>query len=431
MDTFLRSAEEMNRWFASHWQSAQGPGIHALLFMTHAMFCAGEPDPFRSLEGGAFEQLDRHLAWVRENYPSVEFATATDALLEYLDYYTPVLDTYTEPLLTGGDPASGRYEFAVRLLGRGIRVDEAWPATVRIAAPPCFSPSELLEMRVTQAGRVIAVESGFDARRQPVVTVGLTSRAPLRLEVVLRPEAIASALDWFQDAEGIEFHDPPESPEPDLFRVRPPVIEGHRMRFFSDVVRLLMNPVAGHTEPLGRRVHPLGGLTLGAALTAAFRAAGDDRPEAPQETVPVRMKLRWLHEVDLQSTFVAEAQATDEGTVVRIHDDSGALVAQAEVVVRKAEGNSLASEIEAWERDFAAAVSTYRGQRAWRVMLAVRKVYDLLARGTWKQRASLLWWTPGFLLGRSSGLEEYDLKFPEPAEYFERRSDSKRGGKLV
>ena len=223
------------------------------------------------------------------------------------------------------------------------------------------------------------------------------------------------------------------------------------MRFFSDVVRLLMNPVAGHTEPLGRRVHPLGGLTLGVALTAAFRAAGEDRPEAPRETVPVRMKLRWLHEVDLQSTFVAETQAAAEGTVVRIHDDSGVLVAQAEVVMKKAEGNSLglaAAEgrrfnttggktagvttqaIDAWERDFAGAVSTYRGQRAWRIMLAVRKVYDVMARGTWKQRVSLLWWIPGFLLGRSSGLEEYDLKFPEPAVYFKRKPDSK-GGKLV
>ena len=458
MDTFLRSAEEMNQWFAGHWESAQGPGIHALLFMTHAMFCGGEPDPFRSLEGGAFEHLDRHLAWVREHYPEVEFATATEALLEYLDYCTPVLDTHTEPRLLGGNPAEGRYEFAVRLLGRGIRVDEDHPATVRIAAPACFSPSELLELRVTQEGRVNAAEGGaverdFDARRQPVVTATLTSRARLQLDVALRPEAIARALAWFQEAEGIAFHDPPESPEPDLFRVRPPAIEGPRMRFFSDVVRLLMNPLAGHTEPLGRRVHPLGGLTLGAALTAAFRAVGEDRPEAPRETVPLRMKLRWLHQVDLQSTFVAEAQVAAEGTLVRIHDDSGALVAQAEVVVTKVEalgppatdawdrrfanitggktaGATTSAPIDEWERDFAGAVYTYRGQRAWRIMLAVRKVYDVLARGTWKQRALLLVWIPGFLLGRSSGLEEYDLKFPDPAEYLDRRPGDGRGGKL-
>ena len=456
MDTFFRSAEEMNQWFAGHWESLQGPGVHALVSMTHAMFCAGEPDPFRSLEGGAFEQLDRHLAWVREQYPRVEFATATEALLEYLDYYTPALDTYTEPRLTGGDPASGRYEFAVRLLGRGIRVEEGRPAAVRIAAPPCFSPAELLEMRVTQAGCAIAVAGDFDRRRQPAVAATLTSRAPLRLEVVVRPEAVDRALGWFQDADGMAFHDPPESPEPDLLRVRPPVTEGQRIRFFSDVVRLLMNPVGGHTEPLGRRVHPLGGLTIGAALTAAFRAAGEDRPESPRETVPVRMKLRWLHEVDLQSSFVAEARNTDAGIVVGIHDDSGAAVVQAEVVVKKVEADAPGSfadyaagnaewwgrqfacppgppagepaeqrRVQAmrdWERDFSGALSTYRGQRAWRVMLAVRRVYDVLARGTWKQRVALVWWVPGFLLGRGSGLEEYELKFPEPAGYVDRNA---------
>jgi hypothetical protein len=420
MDTFFRSAAEMNEWFAGHWESLQGPGIHALLCMTHAMFCAGEPDPFRSLEGGAFEQLDRHLAWVREKYPRAEFATATEALLEYLDYYTPALDTYTEPRLTGGDPASGRYEFAVRLLGRGIRVDEALPAPVRIAAPPCFSPSELLEMRVMQAGCAIASAWDFDARRQPVVDATLTSRAPLRLEVILRPEAIARALDWFQDDDGIAFHDPAETPEPDLLRIRPPEIEGPRMRFFSDVTRLLMNPVAGHSEPLGRRVHPLGGLTIGATLTAAMRAAGE-------ECVPLRMKLRWVHETDLQSSFVAETQSAAGGFAVRIHDDRGTLVAEAEVAVKKVEqppATPAAQPMQGWERDFHAALSTYQGQRAWRVMLAVRKIYDVLARGTWKQRASLLVWIPGFLLGRgAAGLEDYELKFPDPGEYRKRKAE--------
>ena len=196
----------------------------------------------------------------------------------------------------------------------GIRVDEDRPATVRIAAPPCFSPPELQSLRVWQDGRAIAQEDLFDARCQPVVTTTLTSRAPLRLEVLLRPEAVARALTWFQDDGGIVFHDPPENPQPDLFRVRPPVVEGTGMRFFSDVVRLLMNPVAGHTEPLGRRVHPLGGLTLGIALTAAFRAAGEARPDAPVETVPVRMKLRWLQEVDLNSSFVSETQDGAAGT---------------------------------------------------------------------------------------------------------------------
>jgi hypothetical protein len=400
MDSGFHSAEEMNRWFAAERDSCSGPGVHGILFTTHAMFFGGQPDPFRSLEGGAFEQFERHLAWVRENHPDVEFATATEALLEYLDYYTPSLEAYTEALLCGGDPRGGRYEFPVRLLGRGIRVDEERPAIVRIAAPPCFSPDELLEMRILQDGREIAAEREFDARRQPAMVVKLTSRAAVRVEIVLRPEAVAGALEWFGE---IVYHDPPESAGDDLLR----------LGAASDVTRLLMHPVAGGAEPLGRRVHPLGGLTLGAALSAALQP-GD---------VPVRMKLRWLKEVDLQSGYVAEAKSGS----VRVWDDGGALVAQAEVAVRPAPvATAVAvrptSRLPEWERDFAAALAVYRGQRAWRVMLAVRKIYDVMLRGSWGQRVGLL------LPGGLSGLDEYELEFPRPEKYVEGAAEESADG---
>ena len=239
---------------------------------------------------------------------------------------------------------------------------------------------------------------------------------------------------------GLRFR-PAESREPDLFRIRRPVPEGERLRIFSDVVRLLMNPVAGHPEPLGRRAHPLGGLSFGAALTAAFRVAGEESPDAPRKTVPERVKLRRVREVDLQSSFVAEAQARGEGFAIRVYDDGGTLVAHGEVAVqsrdrkgasavqsRDREGASCPvhhaprsepvpdprpAAMDVWERDFHAALATYRSQRAWSVMLAVRKVYDVLARGAWKQRIALLIWFPRFLLGRAKDLKKYDLHFPE------------------
>jgi hypothetical protein len=184
-------------------------------------------------------------------------------------------------------------------------------------------------MRIRQDGRVIAAQGNFDARRQPALTVSLTSRAPLRLEILLQPEAINSALAWFQENSGeVVFHEPAEPVKPGLFRIRPSVVTGNAtMRFFSDVVRLLMNPVAGHTEPLGRRIHPLGGFTIGMALTAALHSAGE-------ESTPVRLKVRWLHEVDLESSFVTEASSAANGTSVLIHDDKGILVADAEVTLK-------------------------------------------------------------------------------------------------
>ena len=60
-------------------------------------------------------------------------------------------------------------------------------------------------------------------------------------------------------------------------------------------------------------------------------------------------------------------------------------------------------------------------------MLAVRKIYDVLARGAWKQRVALPGWIAGFLLGRSSGLEEYELKFPDPGTYLKRNPGNGSG----
>lgn len=283
-------------------------------------------------------------------------------------------------------------------------------------------------MRITCNGRAIAVQEAFDTRWQPAVELTLTSRDSLRLEVLVRPEAVPSTLALFREGEEIVFHEPQERSEPDLFLARPPVAEAERLRFSSDIMRLLMNPIAGHTEPLGRRIHPMGGFTLGIALTAAFRAAGE------QSVSPARLKLRWLREVDLQSSYLAETN----GATVRIRDDNGAVVAEAEVTLKKLQrepASALAPEpaqkpnqereqeqedlmlaARAWERDFTGALELYRGQRAWKLMLAARKAYSLLIRGSWRQRAA-------FLLGRSSKLEEYDLEFPKPAAYLRRNPD--------
>ena len=404
MDSGFSSAEDMNRWFAGEREASRGPGVHGILFTCHAMFFAGHPDPFRSLAGGAFDQLDRHLAWVREHHPDVEFATATEALLEYLDYYTPLLEASTVPRLSGGDPAQGQYEFPVRLLGRGIRVDGEHPAAIAIAAPACFSPEDLLSLEVTQEGRPLARSCDFDPRLQPAVTATLTSRADLRLSVALRPEAIAAAQEWFADA---AFYDPPEFPAPDLLR----------LRTLADLVRLLMHPVAGNTEPLGRRIHPLGGLAIAAALHTGA-------------TNPTYLKLRWLKPIDLQSEFFAE---TRNGTV-RLRDDSGGLVAVAQVTFAPATAPPPAPEtpppepqpdphaaIAAWQRDFDSALAAYRNQRAWQIMLAIRKIYAVLLRGTWRQRAALLAWFPRALSGRPSGLDEYDLDFPRPSSYLQKK----------
>ena len=305
MDTDFHSAQSMNDWFAREWEATRGPGVHAILFTTHAMFIAGTPDRFRSLEGGTFAEIDKHLAWVRANYPEVEFATATEALLEYLDYYTPELKAVVEPRLCGGDPTKGLYQFPVRLLGQGIRVDPAHPTTMNIPAPAAFDPGEMLEMRVYQDGAVIAAATEFDPRRLPVLTVTLCNRSPLRLELVIRPEAVKSVRSWFGEP---EFYDPPDPRRPDLLCINETI----------DVLRFLMHPVAGHEEPLGRRLHPMGGFALSMALSTC-------------RGTPRRAKLRWHKPVDLASRYHAE----ERNGLIRIRDDAGTLVASAEVTLRR------------------------------------------------------------------------------------------------
>jgi hypothetical protein len=75
------------------------------------------------------------------------------------------------------------------------------------------------------------------------------------------------------------------------------------------------------------------------ALTAALHSAGE-------ETTPVRLKLRWLHEVDLESGFVTEASPAANGTSVRIHDDKGTLVADAEVTLSQITAPPLAIRVD-------------------------------------------------------------------------------------
>ncbi len=221
--------EDINGWFEKHRPTCGGPGIHALVIMTHAMFMRGARDAFRSLEGGSFEILDQHLAWVRENYPEVEFATASEVITEYLDYYSPTLVGIVDSRLIGGDPDSGRFVFSVRLLGRGIFVSADKPATVRLHCPAWFQPSEIAEVVVRRGAEVVCSSD----RHQ--IEIHLMDRStPLTLEVVVREDQAARVAAAFRRSGGPVFHEVPERREPDLFRIR----TGEASEYAADLQRL-------------------------------------------------------------------------------------------------------------------------------------------------------------------------------------------------
>lgn len=110
------------------------PGIHAIVGFTHAMFIMGQGD-WRSTEGGQFQVIDNHLAYIKQRYVDkgvLQFATASQLIEAYLDYYTPqLLAVYGERL----SDEQGAAEYAIRILGSDILVDANHSHTVNIKYP--------------------------------------------------------------------------------------------------------------------------------------------------------------------------------------------------------------------------------------------------------------------------------------------------------
>lgn len=113
---------------------------------------------------------------------------------------------------------------------------------------------------------------------------------------------------WTPDAPG--HADPPEASAPDLFALRPPQVEARsgdstgdvwRWHFPNDLFRLLAHPVAGHSEPLGRRFHPYGRILEGMGLHATLVMAGRGVPR--QASVRWRAPVRGNADFQLTSTI--------------------------------------------------------------------------------------------------------------------------------
>jgi hypothetical protein len=110
------------------------PGIHAIMGFTHAMFIMGQGD-WKSLEGGQFQALDDHLSYVKSQYADkglLAFATASELVEAYLDYYTPQL------LAVYGPQVADQYgiaEYKIRILGQDIPIDREHSHAVSVKYP--------------------------------------------------------------------------------------------------------------------------------------------------------------------------------------------------------------------------------------------------------------------------------------------------------
>lgn len=293
-EVFLDAAtlEELNSWFNRRVADSEGPGVRAIVSMAHAMFVAGHPDPFRSTSGGQFDVIDQHLDYVASHYPDVRFATATEAVLEFLDYYSP------EPLAVPGPPIARSNDgkilvLGVRILGRGIPITEDRPARLTVSSPTLFEPEEVERLTVLRGSE--EVSSAFGPwNGLPSITFDATTPAGYEMEVQIKSPLPALAdpavagRDALWSTESSRFEIPPEPRRPDLFRLRKPNVIREVRRdptrintgdfwawsYPGDLFRLLAWPIAGASEPLGRRVHPYGRFAEGMGVHAAMRVAG-------------------------------------------------------------------------------------------------------------------------------------------------------------
>lgn len=109
-------------------------GIHAIIGFTHAMFVMGQGD-WKSVEGGQFQALDDHLSYLKQRYVDkglLSFATASELVEAYLDYYTPTLLAVYGPRLSD---QYGIAEYGIHILGNGIPVDGNHVHTVSVKYP--------------------------------------------------------------------------------------------------------------------------------------------------------------------------------------------------------------------------------------------------------------------------------------------------------
>ena len=94
---------------------------------------------------------------------------------------------------------------------------------------------------------------------------------------------------------------------------------------------------------------------------------------------------------------------------------------RAEALRRLQHAESIRAHTEAGLNEFRTALQSllrqYRSQRAWQVMLLIRKAYRLIVREGAKGSLSFLGWFARFLAGKDAGLGEEELPVPDIRDY--------------
>ena len=172
------------------------PGVHMVMGFTHAMFIMGSGD-WQSLEGGQFQEIDKHLAYLKDRYVTtgaLHFATASQVVREYLDYYTPVLVAVYDAKI---QDQFGYTEYGISLLGRDIPLSPQQPQQVRIKYP-LYLRHSAFRLVICKNGQPVVSTWGLPAPDNEIGFVADDRQAKYTLKVYHNP-AVAQLAVWVRD----------------------------------------------------------------------------------------------------------------------------------------------------------------------------------------------------------------------------------------
>lgn len=287
------------------------------------------------------DRLERHFRYVWLHYPYVEYVTLTEALEESLHHLAqgPRVRA-TRPVEISREPPVWR--FPIRILGMPAQAPLDGSSTVTVQLPS-YLPKEAIR-------RVTLLEKGMPVSEmtQEVGPITFPVRSPwgYELEVEMAPtwcpEAFQDLLKKFPriPEDYLSWKNDPGRDYETLLALRRPyrLMEAVKdpdhpspgdvwvWRFPIDLLRLLVHPLGGGREPLGRDFHPYGMIPEGAVLYTMHRVYG-------QTYKPVQMDLQIHRSLtgweDL--TLRCRTVAADDRTLVTEHElfENGMRIAQA------------------------------------------------------------------------------------------------------
>lgn len=143
------------------------PGVHAIVGFTHAFFLLGDHG-WKSLDGGDFQRLDRHLEYVYRQYVTdrkLQFATASTLIEAYLEYYTP------QPVAVYGKLLDQNFLsscYEIKVLGKDIPASSDAPVAVS-AAYPLSLRDTAYKIVIMKDGWPIQIENQLPKAEQRIV----------------------------------------------------------------------------------------------------------------------------------------------------------------------------------------------------------------------------------------------------------------------